>query len=79
VSAVVVNTAIFGCGGGRKCWRGVVGGNVEGGWELVLIFAITLVFIKLNIGLCMSVYVSLICKLSLLSFYMWNRSYVFIN
>jgi hypothetical protein len=53
---------------------------MEGGWELVLIFAITLFFfIRLNIGLCMSVYVSFICKLSLLSLYMWNRSQVFIN
>jgi hypothetical protein len=34
----------FGCCGGRERWREAVVGNGEGGWELVLIFANTLVF-----------------------------------
>jgi hypothetical protein len=55
VSAVVVNTVSFRCGGGREWWRRVVAGNGDGGWELVLIFANTLVFIRLNMGLCVSV------------------------
>jgi hypothetical protein len=35
--------------------------------------------VRLNMGLRMSVYVSFICKLSLLRLYMRNRSNMFIN
>jgi hypothetical protein len=34
--------------------------------------------IMLNMGLCVSVYVSFICRLSLLSLYIWNCSREFI-
>jgi hypothetical protein len=54
MSAVVVNTGRFGCDGGRARGSGTGVGLGEGGWEAVLHFTNILVFIKSNIGLCVS-------------------------
>jgi hypothetical protein len=50
---------------------GVGGGSID--------FSVSDFFVKLNIGLCVSVYVSLSCNLLYLSLYIRKRSHVFIT